>query len=566
MTAVVEAIPTLLHVSLFLFIVGLVIFLFPISRHVALTLLIVLTAVVILYVTKKEQLRGSMADGRELLAIASSYKRLALEWTLESATTHSEIKQFFDAVHSFYRPSARGTYDVLWRLGLMVFDRSVPILRDLTGGLAEVATTGNSIEGGNPLDSLQTDSDATIATQAVCTTAFLASCLLFYVAADWTPSKLFICDQEIADEQLLMDVSDKLPVNELATSMEVQDYPNNPTPIAVASTLLQRLKGYTNFLNRFPDTLLQKLDFACSTYKIQTNSQTAGQRIVQYGDTLEHSDFIAQTLRHIYYADLSPSMPWLPFSINDMDQETLTKFIHIIKTAVSDVHGTPPFTFHILKPFIDLLSELEHPRSVALALNAIEGSQWLLDNNFPWEETVQRLKAKLPPEVETIPRMQTTSEPSQDPPGSPHVDPLTIGQKLSFASPVVLYMLYAMRAVNFRSAKVNARMGNGRVKNDIIAHTNACQPFNLYNTSRSGARLWASIWYYIEKVVSLGFLKRNIMPLRVDSVINDQQYVGRAQEWFDESWVHLGAEVAGVMPFLRSYKATELLSTLASDC
>ncbi|TDL27674.1 hypothetical protein BD410DRAFT_688752, partial [Rickenella mellea] len=49
MKAVVEAIPALLHVSLFLFFIGLVIFLFPISLLIAATMLTILVLVVAIY-------------------------------------------------------------------------------------------------------------------------------------------------------------------------------------------------------------------------------------------------------------------------------------------------------------------------------------------------------------------------------------------------------------------------------------------------------------------------------------------------------------------------------------
>ncbi|TDL13837.1 hypothetical protein BD410DRAFT_707430, partial [Rickenella mellea] len=49
MKAVVEAIPALLHVSLFLFLIGLVIFLFPISLPIATTMLAILVLVVAMY-------------------------------------------------------------------------------------------------------------------------------------------------------------------------------------------------------------------------------------------------------------------------------------------------------------------------------------------------------------------------------------------------------------------------------------------------------------------------------------------------------------------------------------
>ncbi|TDL24021.1 hypothetical protein BD410DRAFT_746078 [Rickenella mellea] len=174
MTTVIEAIPTLLHVSLFFFIIGLVIFLVPINLSVASIILVVLAAVVGLYATvtflpmhhkncpyqtplaptcwniiqRFNFLRSSkdncywdsrervgLADGRALAAMEPSPKRTqrdlaALQWMLASATEHGEIEQFFDAVPAFYRHSGDITDHVLGALGWCTFDRAWPILSE----------------------------------------------------------------------------------------------------------------------------------------------------------------------------------------------------------------------------------------------------------------------------------------------------------------------------------------------------------------------------------------------------------------------------------------------------
>ncbi|TDL23541.1 hypothetical protein BD410DRAFT_768877 [Rickenella mellea] len=144
MTAVVETIPTLLHVSLFLFFIGFVIFLLPVELRVALPMLTVLIIGVILYaiitflpmvykncpyqtplshtiwhITQRFGLlryhtayghfsciRGSMAEGRERLAIEALPERngrdlVALRWTLKTLTDDSGLERFLDAIPEF---------------------------------------------------------------------------------------------------------------------------------------------------------------------------------------------------------------------------------------------------------------------------------------------------------------------------------------------------------------------------------------------------------------------------------------------------------------------------------
>ena len=152
MTSVVDAIPALLHISVFFFLAGLVVFLFPINLAIAgLTLAIALTCVCLYTVTtflptlyrncpyrtplsgicwrvlqalhllgyyhnswrKFILLEGNMTQGREYLAMEAlpdrnKRDREALRDTLDSLTEHSELEPFIEGIPGFIRSNEVG--------------------------------------------------------------------------------------------------------------------------------------------------------------------------------------------------------------------------------------------------------------------------------------------------------------------------------------------------------------------------------------------------------------------------------------------------------------------------
>ncbi|TDL27703.1 hypothetical protein BD410DRAFT_325099 [Rickenella mellea] len=159
--AVVDVIPTLLHLSLFLFFTGLVVFLLPIDLRVALPMIIVLIIGVILYTTitflpmvykncpyrtpltptlwnimqglsllryrtasgNVIRIRGKMVEGQEQLATEAIPERnerdtAALRWTLKSLADDNGLERFIDAIPAFLRSSGGTPFEVLENLML----------------------------------------------------------------------------------------------------------------------------------------------------------------------------------------------------------------------------------------------------------------------------------------------------------------------------------------------------------------------------------------------------------------------------------------------------------------
>ncbi|TDL22527.1 hypothetical protein BD410DRAFT_206686 [Rickenella mellea] len=514
MTAVVEAIPTLLHVSLFLFIIGLVIFLFPINLHIALIMLIILTAVGILYATvtflpirhkncpyqtplsptcwKIAQrfnllwyrfrnyrgefpILGSLAEGRALVAMVPSPKQTqrdvaALDWVVESATDYSELARFFDAVPAFFRPSAGNADHVLGELGSR-FDRSGPILQECLlqadihsstrrrravacmTALQAVAPKFRAIPmrmftafWSNTIEALRKDGDTTIATLAMCTTATLASSVLFHTA-EYIPSKSTVSDNGAADEQLLMKISDQIPVDELAAPMMVQDDTSSKQSADAVGVALRILKsndlidaadrylkccrasafpsirvffptipkfydfeaeGLTRMLDWMNKGVIREAEISvqylrnsddnldgwsndrtvCAMSRMLRGLRTKktpdefwncgrlmitntliSQLMQRRHDTFECSAFITETLHQLIGPSVSP---------NDAYLETQKKFIWLVKEACSPSPDIPPLPFQAVEMLLKVFDEFDHPTSIALAINAIEGNQWLL--------------------------------------------------------------------------------------------------------------------------------------------------------------------------------------------
>ncbi|TDL24022.1 hypothetical protein BD410DRAFT_897171 [Rickenella mellea] len=537
MTAVVEAIPTLLHVSLFFFMIGLVIFLFPINLCVSLIMLVVLTAVISLYATVTFlpmrhkncpyqtplsstcwnvmqnfsplrfanynyhwdfHIRVSMAEARALAAMEPSLKRsqrdvTALDWMLESATDYSEMEQFFNAVPAFYRNSGRNAGNVLGALGSSLFNRSGPFLQEcllihspsrrrqavacmtalqaVAPKLPEIPMSNFTLLWAKTLEALRKDSDATIATLAICTTATLASRFLFHIA-EYLPSKSKAFDNDTADEQLLMKTSEQLPVDELVASMTVNEYfhlpsdaskpsadvmrdalrvlthedvmdasgrylkrcrssisptikvviQTNPNPYDFEAEWLTRSRDWMNRsiiregeiavqhlrnLNQHSDDwsthravwALSRMLRCLRTKKMREEFWNCGRlmivntlisQLVQcQHHTHEHSAFILETLRHLIGSGVSP---------NDADLETQTKFIQLVTDASSPSTSMTRLAFPVVEMLLKVFDEFNHPTSVALAINALEGNQFLLQNKFP---LVERLNTKLSQEGET---------------------------------------------------------------------------------------------------------------------------------------------------------------------
>ncbi|TDL22526.1 hypothetical protein BD410DRAFT_788338 [Rickenella mellea] len=543
MRAVIEAIPTLLHVSLFLFIIGLVQFLFPINHHIALIMLIVSTVVGSLYATVTflpirfkncpfqtplsptcwnivqhfEHLwcrfrnyrgdfpiLGSLAEVRGLVAMVPSptqNKRdaAALDWMLESATDDSELEQFFDAVPAFYDPSGRNAKDVLRSLAWSVFHRSESVLQECLMQADVQSPTRRrravvclkALRAAAPkfqaipmkmysrpwphtMGALRTDCDTTISTLAICTTSVLAASVLFHTA-DFLPSISTVSDKDVADGQLLMKISDQLPVDELATSMMAQgthapivtskpsaDVMRDALRILKSNDVMEAMVRYlkrcrasasTNIGVFFPtdpkfydfeaDGLTRSLDWintsiireaeialqclrnphqdegglltdhavwatsrmlqGLRTKKMREEFWSCGRLMIINTliselmqcrhDISEHSAFIAETLHRLIWRSVSP---------NDAYLETQTKFIRLVKDASTPSPDIPPFPFPVVEMLLRVFDEFEHPTSITLAINAIEGNQWLLRNNFPLEMTIQELNVKLSQKAETI--------------------------------------------------------------------------------------------------------------------------------------------------------------------
>ncbi|TDL18845.1 hypothetical protein BD410DRAFT_842555 [Rickenella mellea] len=194
-----------------------------------------------------------MAEGRASVAMVPSHKRsqrdvAALNWTLESATDYREVEQFFDAVPAFCRQSGQNIDHVLRAVGSSVFSRSGPILEEclrhadlqsperrcravtymtalqaIAPKLPAIPMKVFTLSSVDTLAALRNDSDTTIAISAMCTTAILASSYLFRIT-EYIPPKSSVSDIDVADVQLLMNISEQLPLDELCGSVTVQDY------------------------------------------------------------------------------------------------------------------------------------------------------------------------------------------------------------------------------------------------------------------------------------------------------------------------------------------------------
>ncbi|TDL18080.1 hypothetical protein BD410DRAFT_508776 [Rickenella mellea] len=103
-------------------------------------------------------------------------------------------------------------------------------------------------------------------------------------------------------------------------------------------------------------------------------------------DTRGHSSFLLETLHRIIGSSLSP---------NDADLDTQAKFIRLVEDAISHSPHVHPLAFPVVEVLLSVFDELDHPASITLAIDAIDCNQWLLDNNFPLETTVQKLHTKL---------------------------------------------------------------------------------------------------------------------------------------------------------------------------
>ncbi|TDL14705.1 hypothetical protein BD410DRAFT_845788 [Rickenella mellea] len=119
----------------------------------------------------------------------------------------------------------------------------------------------------------------------------------------------------------------------------------------------------------------------------------------------EHSEFVLETMNcligssplrqyanYCTYAVVDDAYLEPQLSVNKADLASQAKFISTVKDAVSTVNDVQPFAFPVVEPLIRLWGEFEHPESVALAIEAIDGNQWLVDNKFPLQRTVQELK------------------------------------------------------------------------------------------------------------------------------------------------------------------------------
>lgn len=168
MKTVVEGIPTLMHIAVFLFLAGLVDFLFTIDRLVAHTTLAIVTtcAALYLFITflpilrwhcpyrtplsaicwrilqflgilqyidvlgSRQNIEGSMEQGRELLATEESSgrdqrDREALLWTMEALTDNIELEPFVEGIPAFL---SDGSYQVASLMRELMSNQDVALM------------------------------------------------------------------------------------------------------------------------------------------------------------------------------------------------------------------------------------------------------------------------------------------------------------------------------------------------------------------------------------------------------------------------------------------------------
>jgi hypothetical protein len=168
MKTVVEGIPTLMHIAVFLFLAGLVDFLFAIDHLVAYTTLVIVAtcAALYLFITflpivrwhcpyrtplsaicwrilqflgilqyidilgSRQNIEGSMEQGREMLATEESPERdqrdrEALLWTMESLTDNIELEPFVEGIPAFLLD---GSYQVASLMRELMFNEDVALM------------------------------------------------------------------------------------------------------------------------------------------------------------------------------------------------------------------------------------------------------------------------------------------------------------------------------------------------------------------------------------------------------------------------------------------------------
>lgn len=208
MTTLVDGIPTLMHISVFLFFAGLVDFLFAINRLVAHTTLIIVSVCAGLYVFitflptirrhspyrtplsgicwrilqflgllwyvdwsgNRRNIEGSMEQGREMLATEDLPGRderdqEALSWTMESLTDNIELEPFVEGIPAFLSDPAYRTPSKMQELvvhpDIALMDRIARLLMTCKepGAMAEDRRRKRAMSCFNAISSLATMSD-----------------------------------------------------------------------------------------------------------------------------------------------------------------------------------------------------------------------------------------------------------------------------------------------------------------------------------------------------------------------------------------------------------------------
>ncbi|TDL15341.1 hypothetical protein BD410DRAFT_845285 [Rickenella mellea] len=108
--------------------------------------------------------------------------------------------------------------------------------------------------------------------------------------------------------------------------------------------------------------------------------------IQSHHNTREHSAAILETLRPLIGSGASR---------HGANLETQTKFVRLVKVAITPPPNVPPLAFPVAKILLQVFDEFDHTIPITQAIGAIRDHQWLLSNFYPVETTVQRLNSKL---------------------------------------------------------------------------------------------------------------------------------------------------------------------------